>query len=411
MNILLTNLTYKPHLGGIENSFYYIAKELKSRGHKVVIICGDKTLNDDGRLPEHEVIDRIDVYRFKRYKPSFSTLKMFIDIVDIYKSYKIVKKINKIYDFDITILRNVNVGLGTVLALKEIKSFFIVPALSMLQDKKLISEFSGNIIIKYLKWWYFNNILLNQHNIVHKQLMKLVNYTFVFSNNMKSQIALFHGDLTKKVKIIKPGVDKDVFIPNSEKYKLRKEINIPLDSFVFLFTGRIVKVKGIHFALKALSKINDKKVLLVIVGEGPELIRLKKLSKTIKVENKTRFYDFTKKPEQYYGLSDAFIMSSTYEPFGQTILEALSSGLPVVGFKPDGINVMTATDEIVEDGDNGILCDFNVEALSDAMYRMLNTNKNKLNEIARMNRQKVESQYSWVNFCEKILFNESDLEI
>ena len=68
MNILLANLTYKPHLGGIENSFYYIAKELISRGHTAVIICGDKTLNDDGRLPEYEFIDGIDEETFERLR-------------------------------------------------------------------------------------------------------------------------------------------------------------------------------------------------------------------------------------------------------------------------------------------------------------------------------------------------------
>ena len=92
MKILLTGLSYKPHLGGIENSFFHIAKVYKELGHKVIILVGDKTLSGKGRLPEKEIIDDVNVYRFNRYKTEFSVFKSLIGFL-IYQKLFLCKKI------------------------------------------------------------------------------------------------------------------------------------------------------------------------------------------------------------------------------------------------------------------------------------------------------------------------------
>ena len=96
-------------------------------------------------------------------------------------------------------------------------------------------------------------------------------------------------------------------------------------------------------------------------------------------------------------------MSSTYEPFGQTILEAMSSGLSVIGFKSDDNNVMTATDEIVENGVNGFLCDFGVDSLADSLEKLISLSPKEMEKMKFLNREKVSDHFSWNSFCRSLL--------
>lgn len=57
--------------------------------------------------------------------------------------------------------------------------------------------------------------------------------------------------------------------------------------------------------------------------------------------------------------SDIFVIPSAYEGFGLAMTEAMSIGLPAVGYKE-----ASAVNEIIHDGINGFLCDSGVEALS-----------------------------------------------
>ena len=162
MKILLAGLSYKPHYGGIENSFFYMAQIYKSLGHKVIIMVGDKTLSGKGRLPEHEIIDGIDVYRFKRYQTRFSTFKLFIGPMDFIRSYFYVKKLEQKYKFKMAVLRNAQVGLGVASALKCIKTTYVLSAVESIQDRKSINEFEGNKLYRWFKYKFYNQIVLRQ---------------------------------------------------------------------------------------------------------------------------------------------------------------------------------------------------------------------------------------------------------
>ena len=96
-------------------------------------------------------------------------------------------------------------------------------------------------------------------------------------------------------------------------------------------------------------------------------------------------------------------MPSTYESFGQTILEAMSSGLPILGFKSNGSDVMTATNEIVENGINGFLCNFSVSDLSDILNKFLSLSRQELVKINEINRKKVSDHFTWDNFCKSLI--------
>ena len=77
MNILLASLNYKPEVGGIENSISYMSKTLKSLGHNVKIVTGDKSSTSQNKYLSYEVISDIEIFRFKRMNSKISLFKIF----------------------------------------------------------------------------------------------------------------------------------------------------------------------------------------------------------------------------------------------------------------------------------------------------------------------------------------------
>ena len=102
-------------------------------------------------------------------------------------------------------------------------------------------------------------------------------------------------------------------------------------------------------------------------------------------------YSSTTEIEKFYQISDAFLMSSEYEPFGQTIIEAAASNLPVISI--DDIGFQTATKEIL------------------GRYGFYQTKKEFLSNVDLCinsfipTRNKIKEEYSWKRLL-NVLVNE-----
>ena len=136
----------------------------------------------------------------------------------------------------------------------------------------------------------------------------------------------YHIPLNKIIVIANP-VDLNLFKPKNNTN--RKE-------FVILTVSRIVPWKGIDTAIKAmphlLKKIPNAK--LRIIGEGSiEYINaLKQLTTKTNVTSKVLFVGKKSNKELVteYNNASAFVQASLYEPFGITIIEAVSCHLPTI---------------------------------------------------------------------------------
>ena len=123
---------------------------------------------------------------------------------------------------------------------------------------------------------------------------------------------------------------------------------------VVLFVGRLAEKKGVRYLIDAVQQLD---VLLVIVGDGPLMGKLKEQTRELGMENKVLFMG-AKTHEQLpeiYASADVFAAPSVTagdkdkEGFGLVILEAMASGLPVVASRSGGIT------EIIRHGWNGLL--------------------------------------------------------
>lgn len=152
----------------------------------------------------------------------------------------------------------------------------------------------------------------------------------------------------KNLKLWVRGVDTDLFSP---RYKgISPWVYHEKGKTIFLYVGRVAAEKNIGVLTNAIDLINRDhydKVHFIIVGDGPMLEKVKKWEPG----NVTcTGYLTGLSLARAYANADVFIFPSTSETFGNVVLEAMSSGLPVVGAFAAGVR-----DNLI-DGFNGISC-------------------------------------------------------
>jgi len=143
-------------------------------------------------------------------------------------------------------------------------------------------------------------------------------------------------------------VDIDYFfkyLPQREDIKIntRKILKIPINSFVMLYVGRLVKHKGIQdliFSYKKLLKEGERSnnIYTIIIGHGKYENELKKMTRGMRnvifVGNVNYLHIY-----RYYFASDVFILPTYNDPWGLVINEAMACGLPIVTTRNSGASL------------------------------------------------------------------------
>jgi glycosyltransferase involved in cell wall biosynthesis len=142
--------------------------------------------------------------------------------------------------------------------------------------------------------------------------------------------------------IIKYGVPSSqiVTLPIFVDVKKIREVPPTLDlrkkyagkSPIFLIASRLTKEKNIPLALRAFREVclANPNALLVIVGEGPEKSKIQLLITRYQLQKNVILEPWTDDLSSHYKTADCFLLTSNYEGYGRTIVEALAAGCPVI---------------------------------------------------------------------------------
>lgn len=154
-----------------------------------------------------------------------------------------------------------------------------------------------------------------------------------------------HGILNSG--IFSRGIDAEKFSPKYRNDDLRKQLNLD-HKIAFLYVGRISFEKDLDILCESYKAIRQKygnQTVLVMTGDGPYLEKFKAM-----FPKDTIFTGFKKGKElsEIYASCDIFICPSSTETFGNVALEAMASGIPVIGADAGGIG------ELIQHGDNGL---------------------------------------------------------
>ncbi len=200
------------------------------------------------------------------------------------------------------------------------------------------------------------------------------------------------------LRMLSRGVDRELFSPKQRSEKLRSNWGVAREDKVIVSVSRIAAEKNLDLTCSLAEQMIEKGKAHagVIVGDGPELKRLKKKF------TKLRFTGCLSKQAlaEHYASGDVFLFASVTETFGNVVTEALASGTPVVAYD------YAAPSEFITGGVNGYLASMNdEEKLRANLGRILSKSGDELSEFERAARGSTDKA-DWNQILEKF---QSDL--
>ncbi len=338
--VWLLSHSYLPARGGIENYLREVARSLIGKGYRPAVICRGGT-----GLSAEEEIEGVRVIRH----PDFPVSRHKLFSKHLYLAEKIAGWLRESpycrtgwslcryphYQFALSALEGGCPGIYLPAA--------VWPALAPL------SSSAGGLKARFFELWW-----RRQAAYLERESLRRADRVMVFSRNILSQLERFHGIDPRTVTVNPPGVDSERFRPRPPAEEMLRSLKLDPSRRRILFLGRLSPEKNLIFLLRALAPLlREDRAELLLAGDGPLRAILEKEIERLNLGSSARVLPPTERPEDLYPLGDIFVSPSRYESFGQTILEAMASGLPVVALKSAPPKILTAAAEIIEDGRSG----------------------------------------------------------
>ncbi len=364
MNILLLNYEFPPIGGGGGKAAYNLARELAGLGHQVDVL----TSKINGQLSK-ERMDGFTVYRVISWRKGIHDCGFrgaFTYVLFAIFKFLHLTRTNK-YDV--------------------IHYFFGLPTgfLSLLpgphNKTPYFISLRGSDVPGYDK---YNKSLQKVHCLLAPLTRKIWRHAeqMIAVTNSLKEIARLTAPL-QKFHVVPNGVES-IFLKVSSSAAQNKQ------DMKLISVARLIERKGIHHILFALAELQDPDIYLLIVGSGSFEAELKKICKDLSLERVVTFYGFCD-PQMLPGLyaeSDAFILPSQAEAFGNVFAEAMACGLPVIGTNIGGIPDLVGKE-------NGILTKpGDINQLTHAIVTLKKSQKLRT-QMQIANREKIIEQYSW----------------
>lgn len=209
----------------------------------------------------------------------------------------------------------------------------------------------------------------------------------IVNSKMVQEELLEHYNIDpKKIEVIHNGVEfndikNDFDTWQVNKTKILKNLNLPLDTYHFIFIGNDYKRKGLIPLLKALSTI-EKPFHLSILGKERKIKKFKNFAKRLKLDNKVTFFGKRDDIIKFYQFADALIIPTYYDPFSNVAIEALAMGVFVITSKYNGAK------EIINSQNGKIIDMQDINGFSKHIENAMKTKKDQT--LAKTIRQSVE---------------------
>ena len=361
---LIFSIAYYPHVGGAEIA----VKEITDRVPDIewhMITCA---LSPD--LPQQEKIGSVHVHRV-------SCSKYLFPFVAWRYAHKLYSKIP--FDFTWSIMA-AYAGFANLFFKMTHAN---VPFLLTLQEGDPIEYIKRKV-------WFIYPLF----RLIFKRADKI--------QAISKFLASFGRDMghDKPIEVIANGVDVSLFsqhISHEKKSDLSVRMSKKENEIYLVTTSRLVYKNAVDDIISSLT-ILPAHISLVIIGKGEEGPRLSEQAERLSVIDRVKFVGFIPHEDipLYFSICDIFVRPSRSEGFGNSFIEAMAAGLPVVATPVGGIV------DFIDDQETGVFCcPDNPKSLAEAIMSLVN-NHQLVKKIVAGGYERVVSEYSWDHIAQKM---------
>ena len=292
MKVLHIYKDYFPIVGGIENHIRLLAEHQTSRGHDVTVLVTSR-----GRRTSIEHIHGVRVIKAARLAHVASTPLSASLAAHVLKQRPDVAHVHSPYP----------VG--------EMAQYLVGRA------RHTVLSYHSDVVRQRTIMRFYQPFFL--------RLLASVDRIFVASQNYLETSAVLPL-FAHKCRVVPYGIDRQRFLacdPERARELRERHGGGPL----VLFAGVLRYYKGLEYLLEAMARVSAR---LIVVGDGPMGPSLRARSQALRLGNKVVFVGAVSDEvlPAYYGAADVFVLpaSERSEAFGLVLVEAMSSGVPVI---------------------------------------------------------------------------------
>lgn len=363
-------------LSHIENFHIPYLKYFKEQGFEVHIMGKE---NNKSPIP---YTDKIIAINFEKDMFSIN------NFISAYKISKLIKKEKYSIISTHTILGSFFTRLGSMLSIKK-----------------------HPLIINTVHGYLFDEnstFLKKTIMILAEKFVRPVTDSIVVMNSTDYEIAQKYNLYKKNLYSINGmgiNISKFPLCTNENKISLRQKFNISKDDFLLIYVAEFSKRKNQKFLIDSIKNLHNKgltNIKLLLLGDGILFDEMKEYTSSLGISNNVIFKGYIKEVCDYYHMSDICISSSRIEGLPFNIMEAMSTGLPIIASKIKGHI------DLVTHGENGFLYEYNNVNEFCNYVEILYNDRNLLNNM-RISSHNLSKKYSLESvFPEitKIMMNE-----
>jgi glycosyltransferase involved in cell wall biosynthesis len=379
---------YLPLSGGTGAYVYYLSRELMKRGNSACIVTGYNESRDVKINEQHHI------FFLKSLKAP--VVKSFLFAAAASRK---LTKLRGGFPVDITHVNlplvpsfAVPIGFGKTLISTvhstwkgEAEAISGEPYSRLNSNEKFMVSFN----------WFLR--------IFEEKMLERSNKIIAVSDFTRRELLQYYKVKENKIRVIHNGVDVDKFQPAGDKRKAKEELGFSPDDIAILSVGRLYARKGLFTLIESMPAVIRRfpraKFIISGKGQSDEMKKLVSHATRLGVKDNiifTGYFPDSKLPKLYQ-VADVFAFSTFYENLPFAVLEALSSGLPVVTTNVGGIP------EIIESGRNGFLVQpFNARELAARVLYYLE-HPAVASEMALLARKTILERFDWRLIVKKVL--------
>jgi glycosyltransferase involved in cell wall biosynthesis len=392
MRILWQNEHYPDAVkgGGSAVNTYYIVTALARLGHEVVILARGPA----GRGAFNEDVNGTTVLRFPAATPPDGLWPVWPLIEPFYWRRPLTAVAGS---FDAAVGIDYPFALGMKHLFPERPLIYRVEGSQKSHDAAMASGNGAPVSLAERKRRLVHRVLIAEIDFMDRRVWRRCDTVVVKSRFMRGELERLYGVPAERIAIVPNGVDHRRYAEAEATPDARERLGAAeRERVVIVFCGRLVAMKNVGHLLRAVAMLPDReRVVLAILGDGDQRTTLQQEARDLGIHSTVRFLGHTERVEEYLAAADIAVLPSVYEPFGNALLEAMAAGLPCVALRPDGRGVKTASDEILDDGETGLLVDHeHPRALAEAL-QVLVSDRQRRRAMGQRAQQVCRARYSW----------------